>query len=246
MARHLIWPKICILGDSLTQFSFSAEGCWGSVVADEFVRKADFIARGFSGYNTRQYKALLPYLEKDIKGSTIAGIFLGANDANYPEINPQQGVPLEEYKENLKAIASFLKNSGVKCTLMITPPALDEESWKKECLKNGNECAKTSQLVENYASACLETSKAIGIPCVDLHTRMLQRNDWKEFLIDGLHFSKKGSEFVASQIIPTLKVLFANCNDIIKDKDGIMPLWNDVSNEDPETSFRKWFDKHKV
>lgn len=80
---------------------------------------------------------------------------------------------------------------------------------------------------------------------LDLFNLILQ-NDWKEFLDDGLHFSKKGSEFVASHVILTLKTLFANCKDIIKDDSGIMPLWNDVSNEDPDTSFKNWFDKHKV
>lgn len=78
-----------------------------------YCRKADIISRGFSGYNTRQCKALLPYLETDFQNISIAGVFLGANDANDPLVNPQQGVPLDEYKENLKDIVKFIKVNDV-------------------------------------------------------------------------------------------------------------------------------------
>ena len=44
-------PQIVLFGDSITQRGFAAGG-WGARLADHYVRKADIINRGFSGYNS--------------------------------------------------------------------------------------------------------------------------------------------------------------------------------------------------
>ncbi|MCL4119881.1 UNVERIFIED_CONTAM: hypothetical protein GTU68_034583, partial [Idotea baltica] len=221
------------------QFAFSKDGQWASIIANEFERKADVIARGFSGYNSRQCKALLPYLKNDFEGVSIVGVFLGANDANDPKQNPQQAVPLKEYKGNLKSIVDYIKGfNEIRSVFLVTPPALDEEKWNNECVAKGLTSAKTAQLVGQYANACEETAKEMGVPCINLHTPMLQRNDWKEFLSDGLHFSAKGSEFVASEMVPRLKDLLKR--EDLYEEEGIMPLWGDVDNKDPDSSFREW------
>jgi hypothetical protein len=66
-------------------------------------RKCDVISRGFSGYNTRWCKVILPDILKefDPKNIALATIFLGANDSNLPE-NITQHVPLPDYKQDLK------------------------------------------------------------------------------------------------------------------------------------------------
>ena len=43
-----MWPKALLLGDSQTQLA-GAEGGWAQLLADKFVRRLDFINRGFSG-----------------------------------------------------------------------------------------------------------------------------------------------------------------------------------------------------
>ena len=94
----------------LASFNFPVSACIFTIsVFFLSSRKADVIARGFSGYNTRQCKALLPYLENDVKDATVVGVFLGANDANDPVKNPQQSVPIDEYKNNLKDIVAYFK-----------------------------------------------------------------------------------------------------------------------------------------
>jgi lysophospholipase L1-like esterase len=47
------WPKVLLLGDSLTQFGFGANGCWVALLADALQRKCDVINRGLSGYNSQ-------------------------------------------------------------------------------------------------------------------------------------------------------------------------------------------------
>lgn len=72
-------------------------------------RRCDVLNRGFSGYNTRWCKVLLPAVldEKLAKETVVLVIFLGANDSNWFEKNPRQHVPLDEYKLNLKEMVEF-------------------------------------------------------------------------------------------------------------------------------------------
>ena len=68
------------------------------------------INRGYSGYNVRWCRHLLPQLvTKDIaKGTAAVTVFLGANDSNDFEPNPQQHVPLAEYREGLTVMVEHL------------------------------------------------------------------------------------------------------------------------------------------
>lgn len=70
--------------------------------------------RGYSGYNTRW---ALKVLERAFPGRDDGGeaplavtVFFGANDACLPDrCSGFQHVPLDEYKQNLRSIVSFLK-----------------------------------------------------------------------------------------------------------------------------------------
>lgn len=72
-------------------------------------RKCDVITRGFSGYNTRWCKVILPDILKEFNPEDIAfaTIFLGANDSNLPE-NTVQHVPLPQYKQDLKDMLEMM------------------------------------------------------------------------------------------------------------------------------------------
>lgn len=122
---NVSWPKIILFGDSFTQRSFSTEGQWGAILADHFQRKCDVVARGFSGYNTRMCKAALPAIFGSL-GKPIAAVvvFLGANDANSKETNPQQHVPVTEYRENLWWIANFFEVSQLRMKFQENPAGM--------------------------------------------------------------------------------------------------------------------------
>ena len=64
------------------------------------------VARGFSGYNTRQWVAISRELPASSLGADVAVLWLGANDAS---ASSQQNVPIDEYKQNLKSIINTLK-----------------------------------------------------------------------------------------------------------------------------------------
>ncbi|XP_059973092.1 isoamyl acetate-hydrolyzing esterase 1 homolog isoform X2 [Mesoplodon densirostris] len=137
----LLWPRVLLFGDSITQFSFQ-QGGWGASLADRLVRKCDVLNRGFSGYNTRWAKIILPRLIR--KGNSLDSpvavtIFFGANDSALKGENPKQHVPLEEYAANLTAMVRYLQSVDVPESrlIFITPPPLCEAAWGQECLGQG-------------------------------------------------------------------------------------------------------------
>ena len=81
------------------------------------VRKCDVLNRGFAGYNTRWNKILLPRIITKEMASDIAAvtIFLGTNDSNNVELYPRPHVPVEEYKQNLIDMISYL----IVCFILI-------------------------------------------------------------------------------------------------------------------------------
>ncbi|NXF86438.1 IAH1 esterase, partial [Eubucco bourcierii] len=139
--RLLLWPRLVLFGDSITEYSFQ-EGGWGTFLAERLLRRCDVFNRGFSGYNTRWAKLLLPRLIAAGAGaeSTAAvTLFFGANDSALEELNPKQHVPLEEYAANLKSMVHYLSSVGITedRVILITPPPLQEAAWEKACLAKG-------------------------------------------------------------------------------------------------------------
>ena len=66
------WPRILLLGDSITQYSTQMNG-WGAAVASLVQRKCDVMNRGFSGYNSDN---IVQYFDQIIGKDMKVGRFL--------------------------------------------------------------------------------------------------------------------------------------------------------------------------
>lgn len=98
-------PKIHLIGDSITEYSFKYDLCgFGVLLTNYYNRYADVINRGFSGYNTEYVLKLFNYLyPNDMNKNEIpilATIMLGSNDAT-GDCDPRFHIPLDKYKNNL-------------------------------------------------------------------------------------------------------------------------------------------------
>lgn len=71
-----------------------------SHLSNALQRRADVVNRGFSGYTTHTFKAIMrDVVDRDLTaGVAAATLFLGANDANIKAVSPQQHVPIQVYK----------------------------------------------------------------------------------------------------------------------------------------------------
>ncbi|XP_047701225.1 isoamyl acetate-hydrolyzing esterase 1 homolog isoform X2 [Prionailurus viverrinus] len=191
----LCWSKLILnkMSPRNNAFSFQ-QGGWGASLADKLVRKCDVLNRGFSGYNTRWAKIILPRLIKKGTGldSPVAvTIFFGANDSALKDENPKQHVPLDEYVANLKGMVRYLKSVDVPehRIVLISPPPLCEAAWERECLAQGCKLNRLNLVVGEYAGACLQVARDCGTDVLDLWTLMQ-----KDGQVQGLARSCRGRE----------------------------------------------------
>lgn len=234
--RAVVWPKVILFGDSITQLSFQPNG-WGAEIANKLARKCDVLNRGLSGYNSRWAKILLPRLLESHNSnneSHIAAVtvFFGANDSALKDINPQQHVPLEEYSENLKELTKILASAGVAPdkVIFITPPPIHEPAWEKECILKGCALNRLNAVAGQYAQACVGAAGQCGVNVLDLWTLMQKDGqDYTEYLCDGLHLSQKGNQFVSEHLWELLQRR-------MEELPFILPYWADVNPASPETT----------
>ncbi|CAB1443424.1 unnamed protein product [Pleuronectes platessa] len=237
--KTIVWPKVILFGDSITQFSFQPNG-WGADIANRLARKCDVVNRGLSGYNSRWAKIVLPRLisshssDDNINNNNIAAVtvFFGANDCSLEDKNPQQHIPLQEYSENLKEIIRLLALAGVSAdrVIFITPPPLHEPAWEKECILKGCPLNRHNSVAGQYAQACVQAAGQCGTDVLDLWTLMQKDGqDFTVYLSDGLHLSEKGNQFVAQHLWGLLESRVAHLP-------FILPYWGDVDAKSPDSS----------
>jgi len=222
-----MWPRVVLLGDSITQYSFELGG-WGSIVQNLLFRKCDVFNRGFSGYNT---KMILHCAEEIITKELFQGIaavtlFLGANDAALPEEKPTQHVPVRSYQENLLLIIEKIKKIGIKGNqiIVITPPPISETCLLEDMVLKGEgtKCTRTNKNAEIYSRACLKVAEESDCRYIDLWKSINFEDDMKSFLCDGLHLSVKGNKRVADLLTPHL-------NELTSTLPMLLPYWRDFT-----------------
>jgi len=173
------WPLAVLIGDSQTQLGWQ-EGGWVAGLADTFQRRVDILNRGFSGYNTRMLLEVLPdLLSKEDWGKAKAVVILiGSNDASFPETNPEQAVPLEEFGENLLKIVAYLLSQGVKkeALVLVSPPPVLPDVWTAHLNNQPGPAqanCKSEALTMGMAKEVGEVAKRLGATFVDLHTALM-------------------------------------------------------------------------
>ena len=221
--------KIVLLGDSITQMSFSAKlSGWGTHLSDVYQRRCDIYNRGMSGYNTDWY---LKYLETEegkydvfdsltsingiedgISDVKLVTLFFGANDASCEKLNARHHVPLPRFQANLKDLVKLCRERfGDKVRIIfITPPPVHHDSRLKFQVerygdKASGELERNLDLASQYAKAVEETAKELDYPCLDIFRAMQDAmpggdEGWSVFLSDGLHLSGKGNIFVGERL----------------------------------------------
>nr|XP_056712640.1 isoamyl acetate-hydrolyzing esterase 1 homolog [Euleptes europaea] len=232
--RLLLQPRLILFGDSITEFSFQENG-WGASLAHRLARKCDVLNRGFSGYNTRWAKIVLPRLihkDSSAENTLAVTVFFGANDSALKDLNPKQHVPLDEYADNLKSMIQHLKSVDIAedKIILVTPPPLHETGWGKECIAKGEKLNRLNATTGEYAKACVKIARDCGTEVVDLWTLMQKNNqDFSCYLSDGLHLSGEGNNFLANQLWSVLERRTSALP-------LLLPYWRDVDHLHPEAS----------
>lgn len=232
------WPKVVMLGDSLTQKSME-QGGFGQQLATALARRCDVLVRGFSGYNTRW---LLPAVKHILADPAISGcadsiaafcILLGTNDASLPRKSVpldqlEQHVPVQEFADNLGAIIQAVVEVGIDETkvVLLSPPPVAQYKWLNEMEKCGfdtSELLRSNEYTESYAACVAEFAAKHKLAHVDLYNEFLGIENWQDLLIDGLHLSDSGNKLVFDLLWPSIAASIDYANS-----DVILPSWKQV------------------
>ncbi|XP_037028434.1 isoamyl acetate-hydrolyzing esterase 1 homolog [Bradysia coprophila] len=225
------WSTILLFGDSITEQSFSSQGRWAALLADRFQRMADVIPRGFSGYNTRWCKILLPDILNSINAKDVScmTIFLGANDCSLP--TSDQYVPVDEFQQNLETMISILECRGIvrQKIVFITPPIYFHSHFVAASAKDGDpDPLRSDDRPAIYAKAMVELAEKLNVSVVDAYSAFAADGRGEELFYDGLHFSPAGSELLY--------------NLVVKDIEARVLAFRDESSANETINYARWRD----
>ncbi|RYR77491.1 hypothetical protein Ahy_A01g001982 isoform C [Arachis hypogaea] len=238
--------QVVLFGDSITEQSFR-QGGWGAALANAYARKADVVLRGYGGYNTKWALFLLHHIFPPDSGRPpiATTIFFGANDAALSgRTSERQHVSIEDYKQNLRKIVLHLKEcSPTMQIVLITPPPVCEEGRHAYAKSLYGENAmklpeRTNEVTGQYASACVETAKEMGVFSVDLWSKMQETDGWqKKFLSDGLHLTPDGNAIVYQEVIKIFNKAGLSADNMPLD----FPHHSEIDAKNPEGAFQQKF-----
>ncbi|CAL9175809.1 unnamed protein product, partial [Musa hybrid cultivar] len=202
-------PVFVLFGSSIVQFSYS-NGGWGAILADVYARKADIFLRGYLGWNSRRAVQVLDKIfPKDaaVQPSLVI-VYFGGNDSMGPHpsgLGPH--VPLPEYIENMRKIATHLKGLSEKTRIIfLSSPPLNEEMLSRSRSPSLSELVRTNERCQRYSEACIELCKEMDVKVVDLYNAIQKRDDWSTACFtDGIHLSSEGSKIVVEEILKVIK-----------------------------------------
>lgn len=240
------YPTIVCYGDSLTERGSQIwpedHQCnrgvgWIARLGSSFYARADVVARGFSGYNTRLAAVMLPKAMATLEANaTVVLIWFGANDSVVFGRGSQH-VPVEEYAANLSKIADEIQKWPA-VPILITPPPLHQEAADAD--NGGNSPGRREN--ENtalYAKACIVVAKKMKLPCIDMYSALTShgkdQSGLQSYFNDGLHLSGAGNDFVARKIYYELRKQVPMLGD-----DKLVrwyPGWGEVDMSNPAASF---------
>nr|OQO19696.1 hypothetical protein B0A51_12069 [Rachicladosporium sp. CCFEE 5018] len=248
--------QFILFGDSITQQSFAQDNsfAFGAELSNAYVRRLDVVNRGYSGYNTEQALKILPKIIPTPTHTKIRlfTLFFGANDARLPNTpgGPQQNVPLEAYRTNLKSILTHptLRAHQNVRLMVITAPPVDERMLSAAAsafFDTKMAPNRTAINTAKYVEAAREVAKEEGVVCCDLWGAMMSRAGWRTgregplpgsldgaenevlqgLLSDGLHFTPSGYKVLYDEVMNTIE---QNWPDQMPDRlPFVLPAWDD-------------------
>ncbi|KAM3073733.1 hypothetical protein ACMFMF_006935 [Clarireedia jacksonii] len=228
------YPQIILLGDSIVQYSsylrdgFSFTAC----LEEHCTRRLQVVNLGLSGYNTSHALKIFDHLIPDPSSAKVAYLLIlfGANDACLPDGPTGQHVPLQKYKDNIRAI---LTHPSVKAQnpeiLLVTPPPVNEVHLEEQDREKGyRSLTRLQEHTAKYSIAIRDIAaefKDHRVSLVDLWQAIMQKavqsspgatadisklgtkdagddRILRTLLTDGLHLSSEGYKIFWDEVKP--------------------------------------------
>lgn len=245
MAKHTSRQPATFLafGDSITELAFAPNG-WANLLAQRYVRRADVVNRGFSGYNTRWALCIaddvLDVLRRAHRPQVVV-LFFGANDASLADANMRQHVPLDEYRANLDSLIAAARKAAPEALIAVLgpPPVHAEQRLAFQRAKYGDRATgvleRTLASAQRYSAAASEAAAAAGVAWLDVCELFLRQgaDAWPRLLTDGVHLSDAGNAVLSEALCQMLSSAGLGPEDLAV----CFPGHADVDAERPDACF---------
>lgn len=171
---------------------------------------------------------ILPKILQNEPDIVIGYIFFGSNDSC---AGGPQRVPEDEFESNLRKTVQMLKARSIKP--IIVGPALYDgskfEPSRQEETKAGY--VRSNEGFIRYGKISASVGSKEHVPFLNLRAAMEREagEDWKDLLVDGLHFNGRGYEIFYKELLQTIKDHYPEYHpDNMETK---LPYWRDVKED---------------
>ncbi|VEU23598.1 DEKNAAC104471 [Brettanomyces naardenensis] len=249
----LSFPKFVLFGDSITQRAFSpyplqdviddgyttleedppvADFNLGLQLQRDYVRRMDVLNRGFTGYNSAQYRLMIDKIlaiEHDLSYSKIevATLFLGTNDAAHA---PPDGVPYDTFIENMTFIVEQILKRGIKL-IIIGPAHHYSDLWNSLNPSDvANGILRDNDTNRKYSDGLRKLATEFQLPFIDLSSIFdhynKSHNDpeaTKRLFFDGIHLNGQGYKIIYDCITQAIETHYPSYSP--KNMPTRLPKW---------------------
>lgn len=232
------YKKFLLFGDSITEYCFSTgpsshEGfgdqfSLGAALTNDYTRKLAILQRGFAGYNSRWGLKILPKILQYEQNIAIGYIFFGSNDSCAAGT---QHVPEDEYESNLHKSVQMLKARSIK-PIIVGPALYDGSKFeppRRDEIKAGY--IRSNEAFIRYGRIAASVASKEHVPFLDLRAAMQREagDNWKDLLVDGLHFNGKAYEIFYKELLRTIKDHYPEYHP--DNMEAKLPNWRDVKED---------------
>ncbi|KAJ3267829.1 isoamyl acetate-hydrolyzing esterase [Borealophlyctis nickersoniae] len=227
----LTLPTILLLGDSLTQWSFNPPSGWALPLQHAYIRRADTINRGFSGYISTWLLHLLPSILASQPDLLFTILWIGTNDAALEGVGGKYHVEVEVYKRNLERMVELIRAHGSVGgggeqgpgqeeeeeegkhrqsrqrkgrVILLTPPPVHDRLWATHRAAQSRPPDRTYATTRLYHLACLSVAKELDVPVIDTW-ELFQNTRLNKVLSDGVHLNEEGSVMVGRAVLEVVE-----------------------------------------
>ena len=195
--RAAAYPKILLVGDSITQQASHDDNGWGFQLQKRYIRRADVLNRGLSGWNSRWLRQHIDSIlradrppvgptggEIETSKFLVSTLWIGANDSRLlpadPSVNKHR-VPLDEFRENVRFVAARLLEHS-RTVIILTPPPVAEKNrleYQRGQYPEDQALAeapdRNNEHTGEYVKVCLEVAKDLAATCREGEVRLYGR-----------------------------------------------------------------------
>lgn len=205
-------PQLLIFGDSDTYGFGDIEGGWVAKLRrylDDKIIKSNFelyyltYNLGVSGdTSTDLLDRIKNEIEPRLKDNeeAIILIAIGVNDTALSKENNSNRVPIDKYKKNIEKIIKISKKFSNK---IITIGLLPTDESKTNPVHWSPDISYLNEEIKKYDTVLKEVSKNEEVIFIDIFSKM-EEKEYKNLIVDGLHFGKEGHEYIYNIIIKEL------------------------------------------